>query len=338
MRRSRPVDARWLRELPKAEVHCHLEGCVPPSLVEDAARRRRLDPTGAPRLPVRDLPALLAYLDWSCRLVDSAEDLAAIAGGIVERAAAAGVRHVDVICNPTHWAAWDGRLDQMVAALDRGFADGEVRRRTTATLCLSIKRTQSAAEAVALVEWMLSAGHPRVSGLSIDGDEAGGSASHTERFEEAFARAAGGGLRRCAHAGESSGPHGVRDAVDRLGAEWVDHGIRAVEDRRLVGELAERRIPLDVCPSSNVILGVVPSLAEHPLPRLHEAGVRISLNTDDPLLYGVDVPGEYRRCAEEFGWDRAVLGEVARTSIDSCFAPAERRAALLAELEWFLGS
>jgi len=332
------VDPRWLRELPKAEVHCHLEGCVPPSLVEDAARRRGLDPTGAPRLPVGDLPALLAYLDWSCRLVDSADDLSTIARGVVERSAAAGTRHVDVICNPTHWGAWCGRLDEMVAALDRGFADGEVRWGTTATLCLSVKRTQSAEEAVALVEWILSARPPRVSGLSIDGDEAGGTASHTERFEEAFARAAAGGLRRCAHAGESSGPDGVREAVDRLGAERVDHGIRAVEDRRLVGELAERRVPLDVCPSSNVILGVVPSLAEHPVAPLLAAGVRVSLNTDDPLLYGVDVPGEYRRCAEQFGWDRTVLGEVARTSIDSCFAAAERRQALLAELDRFLGS
>ncbi|MHB1583301.1 MAG: adenosine deaminase [Acidimicrobiales bacterium] len=332
------MDPRWLRQLPKAEVHCHLEGCVPPSLVEDAARHRGLDPAGAPRLPVGDLPALLAYLDWSCRLVDSADDLSTIARGVVERSAAAGTRHVDVLCNPTHWGAWCGRLDEMVAALDRGFADGEVRWGTTATLCLSVKRTQSAEEAVALVDWILSARPPRVSGLSIDGDEAGGTASHTERFEEAFARAAAGGLRRCAHAGESSGPDGVRDAVDRLGAERVDHGIRAVEDRRLVGELAERRVPLDVCPSSNVILGVVRSLAEHPVAPLLAAGVRVSLNTDDPLLYGVDVPGEYRRCAEQFGWDRAVLGEVARTSIDSCFAAAERREALLVELDRFLGA
>jgi adenosine deaminase len=332
------VDPRWLRALPKAEVHCHLEGCVPPSLVEGAARRQGVDLAGAPRLPVGDLPALLTYLDWSCRLVDSADDLSTIARGIVERSAAAGTRHVDVICNPTHWGAWCGRLDEMVAALDRGFTHGEVRWGTTATLCLSVKRTQSAEEALALVEWILSARPPRVSGLSIDGDEAGGTASHTERFEEAFARAAAGGLRRCAHAGESSGPDGVRDAIDRLGAERVDHGIRAVEDRRLVGELAERRVPLDVCPSSNVILGVVASLAEHPVAPLLAAGVRISLNTDDPLLYGVDVPGEYRRCAEQFGWDRAVLGSVARTSIDSCFAAAERRQALLAELDRFLGS
>jgi adenosine deaminase len=333
-----PVDARWLRELPKAEVHCHLEGCVPPSLVAVAARRKGVGQASGPRLPVRSLPALLAYLDWSCRLVDSAEDLAAIAGGIVERAAGAGVRHVDVICNPTHWTAFAGRLAEMVDALDRGFSAGETRWGTTATLCLSIKRSQSAQEALALVDWMLAAAHPRVSALSIDGDEAGGAASHTERFEEAFARAAAGGLHRCVHAGESSGAPGVRDAVARLSAERVDHGIWAVEDEALVGELAERGIPLDICPSSNVVLGLTPSLADHPVARLQAAGVRFSLNTDDPLLYGVDVPGEYRRCAEQFGWDRRVLGEVARTSIDSCFASPERRAALLVELDCFLGS
>lgn len=311
---------------------------MPPSLIESAARRKGVDVASGPRLPVRSLAELLGYLDWSCRLVDRADDLAVVARGAVERAAAAGVRHVDVICNPTHWTGFAGRLAEMVDALDRGFAEGEATGGTTATLCLSITRSQSAQEALALVEWMLAAAHPRVSALSIDGDEAGGAASHTERFEEAFGRAAAGGLRRCAHAGESSGARGVREAVDRLGAERIDHGIRCVEDPRLVGELAERAIPLDVCPSSNVVLGAVPSLADHPLPRLQAAGIRFSLNTDDPLLYGVDVPGEYRRCAEQFGWGPRVLAEVARTSITSCFAPPERRAALLVELDRFLGS
>jgi adenosine deaminase len=334
-----PVDEPWVRDLPKAEVHLHLEGCVPPELVEAAARRQGVDLAAGPRLPVRDLPGLLAYLDVACALVDRADDLSAIAYDTMARAAATGTGHVDAICNPTHWPAWHGRLGAMVDALDAGFRAAEQDGLGTAALCLSIKRTQGAAEAMELVDWILSsrsAGRRRVVALSIDGDEAGGARSHTDRFAPAFARAAAGGLRRCAHAGESSGAQGVREAVDGLGAERVDHGIRSVEDPALVAELAGRAVPLDVCPSSNVILGVVPSLAEHPVERLRAAGVRVSLNTDDPLLYGVDVPGEYLRCARQFGWDRATVAAVARTSIESCFADPDRRATLSADLDRYL--
>ncbi len=332
-----PVNAAWVRGLPKAEVHLHLEGCVPPDLVAGAARDKGVDLTGAPGLPVRDLPGLLAYLDVACALVDQPDQLTAIAYATVQRAAAAGVGHVDIICNPTHWPAWHGRLDALVDAVDAGLADAESDGLGTAALCLSLKRTQTAAEAMDLVQWMIESDRPRVVALSIDGDEAGGTRSHTDRFEAAFAQARAGGLHRCAHAGESSGAQGVRDAVDRLGAERVDHGIRCVEDPALVAELAARAVPLDICPSSNVILGVVPSLAAHPVEALRRAGVRFSLNTDDPLLYGVDVPGEHLRCAGQFGWDRPTVAAVARTSIESSFCDPDRRAVLLAQLDAYLG-
>ena len=329
-------DEEWVRDLPKAEVHLHLEGCLPAELVAAAARRRGVDLSAGPSLPVRDLPALLGYLDFACGLIERTDELAAIAYGIMERAAATGTRHVDVICNPTHWPAWQGRMGALVDALNAGFGAAEEEGLGTAGLCLSIKRTQTAAEGLDLVEWILGSGHSRVVALSIDGNEADGAQSHTDRFEAAFVRAAAGGLHRCAHAGESSGAQGVRDALDRLGAERIDHGIRCVEEPALVAELATRGVPLDVCPSSNVILGVVGSLSEHPVATLRRAGVRFSLNTDDPLLYGIDVPGEYLRCARQFGWDRSALAEVARTSIESCFADPDRRADLLASLDRYL--
>jgi adenosine deaminase len=196
-------------------------------------------------------------------------------------------------------------------------------------LCLSLKRTQTRSAALALVDWLLTECHPRVAGLSIDGDESNG--SHNERFAEAFARAGLGGLRRCAHAGESSGADGVREAMDVLGAERIDHGVRAVEDPSLVIELAQRAVPLDICPTSNVVLGIVSDLSHHPVEDLRRRGVKVSLNTDDPLLYGIDVVGEYERCAQAFGWGRCELAAVARTSIESCFAHPERRRQLLRE-------
>ena len=331
-----PVDETWIRALPKAEIHCHLEGCVPPALVRRAAVRRGDDPEAGPVLPVADLAGLLAYLDFSCGVIDRPDELATIAYDTMVRARASGTGHVDIICNPTHWPAWHGRLGAMVDALDAGFTEAEQDGLGTASLCLSIKRTQTAAEATDLVDWIAGAGHHRVVGLSIDGNEADGASSHTDRFEPAFRTAAERGLRRCAHAGESSGPQGVRDAVDRLGAERVDHGIRCTEDRTLVVELATRGVPLDICPSSNVTLGIVPSLAVHPVEGLREAGVRVSLNTDDPLLFGVDLAGEYLRCAQQFDWDRATVASLARTAIEASFADPDRQRELLYDHDRFV--
>jgi adenosine deaminase len=341
-----PVERSWIVGLPKAEVHLHLEGCVDRPLVEAAARRhgvaglRRSGPDpveddGSATGPITSLAELLSYLDWSCALIDRADDLAAIAYGTARRAMASGVLHVDVIVNPTHWPHWRGRLDAMVDALDGGFRAAESDGGATASLCVSVKRTQTRSEALALVDWLLGRRHPRVAALSIDGDETGG--SHNERFAEAFIRAARGGLRRCAHAGESSGPDGVREAIDLLGAERIDHGIRAVEDPSLVGELARRSIPLDICPTSNAVLGIVADIAHHPVDELRRHGVRLSLNTDDPLLYGIDLPGEYALCAQTFAWGHPELAAIARTSIESCFADEDRRRHLLRELDEFVG-
>jgi adenosine deaminase len=339
------IDQAWIVDLPKAEVHLHLEGCIEPDLITAAARRHRSsagpgtddDGDASPgRAPITNLTQLLAYLDWSCALIDRSDDLFAIAYGTARRATVSGVGHVDVIVNPTHWPHWQDRPAALVDALDAGFAAAEDEGLATASLCLSLKRTQSRGEALALVDWMLEYRHRRVAALSIDGDESAG--SHNERFADAFARAAHGGLHRCGHAGESSGADGVRQAIDILGVERVDHGIRAVEDPSLVTELAHRSIPLDVCPSSNVVLGIVADLPHHPVDDLRRRGVRISINTDDPMLYGTDVAGELARCAQAFGWGQAELVAVARTSIESCFADDSRRQELLRDLDAFVAS
>ena len=139
-------------------------------------------------------------------------------------------------------------------------------------LCVSLLRTQSASAAAELVDALVALRHSRVVALSIDGNEA--AAGRTgPRFAEAFRRAGAAGLGRTVHAGESSGPEGVRDAIELLGADRIDHGVRAIEDPELVALLADRRIPLGVCPTSNLKLGVCPSIDAHPIDRLRRAGV-----------------------------------------------------------------
>lgn len=317
-----------MRGLPKAEVHLHLEGCVPYDVL-----RGRLE-GGRPEVP--DLPALLAYLDWSCGQIAEGSQLEEIAYGVARRGPESGAGHADVIVNPTHWPHWRGRLGAMVDALDAGFRAGEHDFGTTATLCVSLKRTQSRSEALETVDRLLELRHERVSALSIDGDEADGAASRNDRFAPAFERARDGGLHRCVHAGESSGAAGVREAIEMLGAERVDHGIRAIEDPAVVRLLAATGTPLDICPTSNVRLGLVPNLAEHPVAELRERGVRCSLNTDDPLVYGIDLSHEYEVVATTFGWGRTELGEMARTAIESSFADDDRKRSLLLQLDAYL--
>jgi adenosine deaminase len=228
-------------------------------------------------------------------------------------------------------------LADFLDALGDGFTAARADGLPQVGVCVSLKRTQSAAEALDLVDRVVALRHPSVVALSIDGNEA--AAGRTgPRFAAAFAEARAAGLHCCAHAGESSGPEGVRDAIDVLGAERIDHGVRAVEDPALVRRLAADGIPLDICPTSNVRLGVAPTLALHPVEALRRAGVRVSLNTDDPVLFETTVDGEYDACADTFGWTEGSLAEVARTSIESSFAAAGLRQDLLRDLDAYLRS
>ena len=321
------IDAEQVRALPKAEVHVHLEGCFEPADVEALARWagepiRHLDVTGS------DLSVFLEVLDWTCGLVRTPEQLARAAYRFAEREAHNGVAYADLIVNPTHWSTWRNRLDAFVDALDAGFREAEEDGLPPTGVCISLLRQQSPAEALELVEWLIARQHPRVVALSIDGNEA--AAGRTgPGFADAFRRAAEAGLHRTVHAGESSGPEGVRDALEYLLAERIDHGVRAIEDSDLVRELADRRIPLNVCPGSNVLLGRYPDRSHHPLEDLRAAGVRVSINTDDPALMGHSLVSEYVETAAAYGWTLETLREVAHTSVEAAFCREELRHQLL---------
>jgi adenosine deaminase len=326
-----PLDR--LRALPKAEVHAHLEGCFePPVLAQWAAQAGVAMPRPRERLlQFEGLADFLHFLDWACGLAATRERLAALSYGYSRRLADSGAGYADVIVNPTHWTAWHGRLPAMIDAIDAGFAEAEQDGLPPVGLCVSLLRTQSAAAAAELVDALIALRHPRVVALSIDGNEA--AAGRTgPRFAEAFRRAGAAGLRRTVHAGESSGPEGVRDAIELLGADRIDHGVRAIEDPELVAMLVDRRIPLGVCPTSNLKLGVYAAIEAHPIDRLRRAGVVVSLNTDDPVLLGASLEGEYALCGQAFGWSEDDLRALARNSIDASFADVDVKARLFGAL------
>jgi len=330
---TQPPDIERLRALPKAEVHAHLEGCFEPQVLASWAAQAGV---AMPRPPERlfqfeGLADFLHFLDWACSLASTRERLAELSYGYSQRLARSGAGYADVIVNPTHWTAWHGRLPAMVDAIDAGFAAAEQDGLPPVGLCISLLRTQSSDAAAELVDALVALRHPRIVALSIDGNEA--AAGRTgPRFAEAFRRAGAAGLRRTVHAGESSGPEGVRDAIELLGADRIDHGVRAIEDAALVDLLAERRIPLGICPTSNLVLGVYPRIEDHPVDRLRRAGVVVSLNTDDPSLLGASLEGEYALCAQAFGWTDEDLRAIASDSIKASFANADVKDRLLADL------
>jgi adenosine deaminase len=346
------VDEHALRRLPKAEVHIHLEGTFSLASIMELSRVNRV-PLPRPARRIFDfggehgdaatpsgagtgadaggLGGFLGFLDWQCSLVMTAEQAARIAYAAAARLTASGVRYADLIVNPAHWRPWRGRELLLLDALAGGFTEAEQDGLCAAGLCYSLLRTQTAQEARDIVAELLARRPRRVVALSVDGDEH--TAGRTgQKFAAAFTAARDGGLRRTVHAGESSGPEGVRDAITLLHAERIDHGVRSVEDPSLVAELAERGIPLGVCPRSNVALGIYPDWPSHPLRQLVEAGVAVTLNTDDPAPLGTTLEADWAVCAAEFGFDLRDMTVFARRSIEASFADDSVKRELLAEL------
>jgi adenosine deaminase len=332
----------FARGLPKAEVHVHLEGAIDLADVLEAAAAAGA-PLPGPAATLFDpathtvpaggseLSAYLRFLDWIGSLYDSRERLARLAYRFAARQTASGVRYTDVILNPSHWAPWRRDVPGLLDALAAGFDDAEADGLAPVGLCVSLERGQTAAEALELATIVTDRRPRRVVALSVDGDERrhGRTAG---RFAPAFELARRAGLGRTVHAGESSGPEGVWDALTVLHADRVDHGVRAVEDDRLVAHLAETGVPVGVCPSSNLALGVVDRLGEHPMRRLMDAGVVVTVNTDDPAPLGTRIEAEWAMCAAAFDWDDEALIELARASVRASYAPEPLRAVLETEL------
>jgi adenosine deaminase len=351
---SERIDEDAIRALPKAEVHVHLEGTF--SLLDiltlakengvalpgpaatlfditthDAFTAPTVTTGGGAGAGAAGLTGFLRFLDWQCGLVRTPGQAARIAYAFAARQSSSGIRYSDVIVNPTHWNAWRGRELELLDAFATGFDEAEQDGLCTVGVAYSLLRSQTGAEAESIVRGILASRPRRVVALSVDGDEKV-SGRTGEKFQTAFALAAAGGLHRTVHAGESSGPDGVWDAIDLLQADRIDHGVRSIEDPALIDRLIADGISLGVCPRSNVSLGIYPTWSAHPLRRLLDAGVRVTLNTDDPAPLGSTLEADWAVAAEQFGFDYTDLVGFAARSIDASFADADTKARLHTEL------
>lgn len=238
-----------------------------------------------------------------------------------EDAARAGVRYAELEVSP---ALGRHALDAFREAAEAAARERDVVLRLVVGLgrLMPLEMKMTALEATKDL--------PGVVALGLGGPEEG---YPSAPFADVFAVAKQHGLHSAPHAGENAGPPSVREVLDLLGAERIQHGVRAVEDPALLRELAERRVPLAVCPTSNVLLGVAPSFEEHPLRSLWEAGAVVSVNTDDPGLFGCDLLGEYAIAGRLLGLDRAGYGRLALNSVEGSFAPGEVKETLGREIE-----
>jgi len=301
---------RDLATLPKAHLHLHLEGAMRPETLAELA-----DEAGIPVPEVRGYGSFGAFADMyvaACDVLRSMDDLRRLVDEVVEDAALAGAVWVEPA---TYLPQHNDRLgpDEAVleVLLDELVASGE-RHGIAAGLLVAADRTLDPRVALAQARIAVRYADEGVVAFGLHNDEVG---FPPEPFADAFAVARKGGLLSAPHGGELEGPAWVAGALESLGADRIQHGIRVVEDPELLARLADADVCLDVCPTSNVMLGVVPTVAEHPLPTLLDAGVTCSLNADDPLLFGPGLLEEYELVRAELGLDDDRLAAIARSSI-----------------------
>jgi adenosine deaminase len=320
--------------LPKAELHVHIEGTLEPEMAFEQAHRNGIE------LPFGDVASLRAaynftdlqsFLDiyyQTAAALQTERDFYELMAAYLARAAADGVRRAEVFFDPqTHSARGIG-FEVFMKGFRDAVRDSEQTYDISADLILCFLRHLPGEDALKT----LRAAEPhldRVIGVGLDSTEVG---NPPELFEEVYNRARQLGLHTVAHAGEEGPPSYVTGALDTLGAERIEHGIRSMEDPDLVARLVREQVPITVCPLSNVALDVVDTLADHPLPRMVEAGVNVSIHSDDPAYFGGYVADNYVGVAEELGFSRAQLADLARNSINSAFISDEAKRALAASI------
>lgn len=325
-----------IRSVPKIELHIHLEGTFRPERVAElAAVAGEEPPRPVGRLfEVDNLADFLETLDWVCGLVRDEPTAEQVAYDFAAYAHDQGIVYAEVIVNPTHWSGLN--TTELFTSCARGFDRAQADGLGDFRLLPSILRQQSEQEAQQLVQWVEGAGLARIVGLSIDGNEE--AAGRTgPRFAPAYANAARIGLGLTAHAGESSGAEGVRDAIELLGVSRIDHGVRCLEDPAVLDLVQERNITLNVCLTSNCTL-LYSSLDEHPIRELAVAGVRFTINTDDPETLGISLCSELQLAADHLEWTLDDLVAAQHRAVDAAFCSEAEKQALRALLDQTVGT
>lgn len=322
---------RDLATLPKAHLHVHLEGAMRPGTLEELAERY-----GMPVPQTRGFGSFTVFAAMylaACEVLRTEADLRRLVDEVVSDAATAGAVWVEPSMYAPHHNERLGTTDAVLDIVLDELAASAARHGIAAGLMVAADRTLDPADAVEQATLAVKWSDRGVVSFGLANDE---TLFPPEPFAEAFTIANNAGLLSTPHAGELAGPDSIRGALDALGADRIQHGVRAVEDPDLLRRLVDEGTCLDVCPTSNLLLAVFPDLSSHSLPTLLEAGVRCSLNGDDPLLFGSGLLEEYELCRHDLGLTDEQLAFLARCSIESSGAPADVKAQGLAGVDAWL--
>ncbi|GAA4815486.1 adenosine deaminase [Sphingosinicella ginsenosidimutans] len=325
----------FIAGLPKAELHMHIEGSLEPELMFALARRNKID------IPFESVEAVRAAYSFSnlqdfldiyyqgANVLREAEDFRDLAIAYFDRAEADNVVHAEIFFDPQTHTARGISFATVMEGLLAGMGEAKERHGISATLILCFLRHLDEADAFAT----LKAAEPwldRIEAVGLDSSELGHPPS---KFARVFDAAAAFGLKRVAHAGEEGPPEYVREALDILKIDRLDHGNRSLEDPELVARLASSGMTLTVCPLSNLKLCVVPDMADHPIDSMLRAGLRATINSDDPAYFGGYVNDNYRAAARGRGLGREELVTLARNSFLGSFLDEAEIARHLARLD-----
>jgi adenosine deaminase len=298
----------------------HLEGTAPPDLIRRLAERNGMPvPEGVFATPQRfayaDFLDFLRTYDLAASVIRTGDDYRDVTYEYLAGCARQGAVYVELTASPDHAALVGLSDEEHLDGIARGIDDARDELGIEGRILISCVRNFGVEQALRVARHAAERPHPYVVGFSMAGDEENFPAGD---YAEAFEIAANAGLGCTVHAGEWAGADSVRAALG-LPVTRIGHGVRSIEDPALVEQLAERGIVLECCPTSNVVLGAFPTYEDHPLPRLREAGVRVTLGSDDPPYFGASIGGEYEVCAEHFGFDDDDLEEITRTAIKAAF-------------------
>jgi adenosine deaminase len=322
--------------MPKVQLHCHLEGTLHRARFRELALRHGVDIGVRGSVPLAATyqfadfgEFLLLFRDVASVLREPA-DFAALAADFAADAVAQNVRYAEIFVSPSVWTWFHRGIDveATFVAMLAAFDEAQARDGVEVAFICDLTRNFGAERALETARLAVAMKPYGVIGVGLGGDEA---RWPPELFAEAFDFARAHGLRTVAHAGEAAGAASVRAAVEVLGAERIGHGVRAIEDPAVVAMLAERRIPLEICPTSNRLTGAAPVHIPHPMGALHAAGVCVTIDADDPALFGTTLIDEYLEVQRVLGPD--ALQHFCANAIAASFAPAEHKSRLHAELQ-----
>lgn len=321
--------------LPKVELHLHLEGAAPPAFIRGLAQEKHIDISGIfderGQYRFADFWDFLRVYEAACTPLQTPDDFRRLTLAVLEESARSGVIYSEAFLSPDFCGGGDlGAWREYLHAIEDAAAQAEREMGITLRGIITCIRHFGPDKARTIARCAAETAGRFITGFGIAGDETAG---QPRDFAWSFDCAREAGLRLTAHAGEWGGPQSVRDALTDLRVERIGHGVRAIEDPRLVDDLAERGIVLEVCAGSNVALGLYADFAAHPVARLAERGVIVTLSTDDPPFFHTTLVREYEALAHAFGWTEADFRAINAQAARAAFCDEATRQDILKRLE-----